>query len=478
MIMTMMMMMVVAVMYTSSLRDGPIVPVAHAQALTALLLLTSMALSKTFGQKPVKFQLEDGGDFYMIGSEVGNYLRMFRGSLYKRYPSLWRKLASVEERKKIVESSHGRQTLIRTDMCCFWGSDHGYTQLATSVTLLKASEVEEILDGNDEKYKAVSISTEPPAYLREQKAKRNSQWVPTLPNSSHHLDAVPCSTTINRSRLGRDKKRTFPLCFDDHDPAVIHENASQSEVLVPIRLDMEIEGQKLRDAFTWNMNGSGTRCCPEKLMTPEMFAEILCDDLDLNPLAFVPAIASAIRQQIESYPTDSILEDQADQRVIIKVSFHTLTCGMVATRPSGEGESVSRPNLQLNIHVGNISLVDQFEWDMSEKENSPEKFALKLCSELGLGGEFVTTIAYSIRGQLSWHQRTYAFRYQSHGSGGTRKPLQAGSSHRNAFHSENPLPTVEIAIRNTGAADQWCPLLETLTDAEMEKKIRDQDRNT
>lgn len=57
----------------------------------------------------------------------------------------------------------------------------------------------------------------------------------------------------------------------------------------------------------------------EKLMTPEMFAEILCDDLDLNPLAFVPAIASAIRQQIESYPTDSILEEQADQRVIIKV---------------------------------------------------------------------------------------------------------------------------------------------------------------
>lgn len=58
-------------------------------------------------------------------------------------------------------------------------------------------------------------------------------------------------------------------------------------------------------------------------MTPEMFAEILCDDLDLNPLAFVPAIASAIRQQIESYPTDSILEDQADQRVIIKVRQHT-----------------------------------------------------------------------------------------------------------------------------------------------------------
>lgn len=30
----------------------------------------SMALSKTFGQKPVKFQLEEDGDYYMIGSEV------------------------------------------------------------------------------------------------------------------------------------------------------------------------------------------------------------------------------------------------------------------------------------------------------------------------------------------------------------------------------------------------------------------------
>lgn len=54
--------------------------------------------------------------------------------------------------------------------------------------------------------------------------------------------------------------------------------------------------------------------------------------------------------------------------------------------------------------------MDQVEWDMSEKDNNPEHFAMKLCAELGLGGEFVTAIAYSIRGQLSWHQRTYAFR--------------------------------------------------------------------
>lgn len=47
----------------------------------------------------------------------------------------------------------------------------------------------------------------------------------------------------------------FSISFDDTDPAGVHENSNQPELLVPIRLDMEIEGQKLRDTFTWNRNG-------------------------------------------------------------------------------------------------------------------------------------------------------------------------------------------------------------------------------
>ena len=90
---------------------------------------------------------------------------------------------------------------------------------------------------------------------------------------------------------------------------------------------------------------------------------------------------------------------------------------------------------------------------MSEPLNNPEQFALALCTELGLGGEFVTAVAYSIRGQLNWNQKTYAF-------------------------SEHPLPTLEAPIRTGTDIDRWCPYLETLTDAEMEKKLRDQDRNT
>lgn len=352
----------------------------------------------TFGEKPTAFQLEPNGDHYYIGSEVGNYLRMFRGSLYKKFPSLWRRLVTVEERKKINQLGLGTHSL------------------ATNITLLKASEVDEIFQGNDDKFKAVSITTEP-VTTRESKPKRPN-WAPTVPNTSHHLDAVPCSTPIGRNRISMKRIRTFPLLYDDLDASLVHENALQSEVLVPIRLDMEIDGHKLRDTFTWNKN--------EKTITPEQFAEVLCDDLDLPSSTFVPAVSQSIRQQIDAFPSESFMDDgPADQRVVLK----------------------------LNVHVGNISLVDQFEWDMSEKQNDPEEFALKLCAELGLGGEFVTAIAYSIRGQLSWYQRTYAF-------------------------SENPLPTVDLPFRNPSDADQWCPFLETLTDAEMEKKIRDQDRNT
>lgn len=47
----------------------------------------------------------------------------------------------------------------------------------------------------------------------------------------------------------------FVRSFDDSEPMVAFENSSQPEVLVPIRLDMEVEGQKLRDTFTWNKNG-------------------------------------------------------------------------------------------------------------------------------------------------------------------------------------------------------------------------------
>ena len=55
------------------------------------------------------------------------------------------------------------------------------------------------------------------------------------------------------------------------------------------------------------------------LITPEQFAQVLCDDLELYSNTFVPAIASSIRQQLEQFSSDVIPEDEEDRRVIIKV---------------------------------------------------------------------------------------------------------------------------------------------------------------
>lgn len=93
---------------------------------------------------------------------------------------------------------------------------------------------------------------------------------------------------------------------------------------------MEIDGYKLRDCFTWNKNGKNffaenhlrkfTFCrFLETLITPEIFAEVLCDDLDLPPITFVQPISQSIRQQLEAAPADNILAEQADQRAILKV---------------------------------------------------------------------------------------------------------------------------------------------------------------
>jgi len=66
------------------------------------------------------------------------------------------------------------------------------------------------------------------------------------------------------------------------------------------------------DSINWNY-------FTEAHVTPEQFAEILCYDLDLNAVNFIPAIAQSIRQQIEAFPIDNLLTEQTDQRVIIKV---------------------------------------------------------------------------------------------------------------------------------------------------------------
>ena len=39
----------------------------------------------TTGRKPDRFTIDDSGELYMVGSEVGSHFKMTRGILYRKY---------------------------------------------------------------------------------------------------------------------------------------------------------------------------------------------------------------------------------------------------------------------------------------------------------------------------------------------------------------------------------------------------------
>ena len=98
-----------------------------------------LSSSKTIGAKPNSFTLDDTGERYYIGSEVGQYLKLFRGSLYKKYPQLWKRLCTPDEKRKLA------------DLGC------AQSYLNTNIMLVRADEVDEVLLGHDDKYRAVAI---------------------------------------------------------------------------------------------------------------------------------------------------------------------------------------------------------------------------------------------------------------------------------------------------------------------------------
>ncbi|RQM28823.1 hypothetical protein B5M09_006698 [Aphanomyces astaci] len=147
-------------------------------------------------------------------------------------------------------------------------------------------------------------------------------------------------------------------------PKITH-NAS---ALVPIRLDVDVDGYRYIDSFAYNIHESD--------FTYDTFSASLIRDLDL-PDCFYAPIATAIRLQVEaatSYvhkPSSTTKKDTALIPIYIK------------------------------LRINDTVLIDSFEWDVSNDLNNPDAFAAALCADLGLDdGEFQVQIALSIRDQL------------------------------------------------------------------------------
>lgn len=204
-----------------------------------------------------------------------------------------------------------------------------------------------------------------------QRAQRDSLFISQLSLRTDHL----------RQRVAARKRPSVPMlaakselkkpCADlGSAPSV-----ACSET-VPIRLDIDLDGYKLRDTFLWNMH--------DESLSFEHFAEMTCRDFDLPPAIFIPSIARSIRDQIHEHREASNLVRSAG--------------GLAAL----EG---IRALIRIDITVGFLQVVDQVEWDLGAAYNSSSTFAAGYVKDLALPAEFVTAIATDILEQVEHIRR-------------------------------------------------------------------------
>lgn len=121
---------------------------------------------------------------------------------------------------------------------------------------------------------------------------------------------------------------------------------------MPIKLDIESEGKKLRENFLWDKS--------EPYLTLESFAKILIEEHNLPAPLFEQEIINSMRKQINT----------------------VYRSNTAPYKPIQDGEAIRI--LKLNVRIGHIILRDQLEWDINNPRNSPEVTSILSLIALGL----------------------------------------------------------------------------------------------
>ncbi|KAF5750008.1 chromatin structure-remodeling complex protein BSH [Tripterygium wilfordii] len=137
------------------------------------------------------------------------------------------------------------------------------------------------------------------------------------------------------------------------------------ENLVPIRLDIEIDGHRFKDAFTWNPSDPDSEVV--------VFAKRTVKDLKLPP-AFVTQIAQSIQSQLQEFRSYEGQDMYTGEKIV---------------------------PIKLDLRVNHTLIKDQFLWDLNNFDSDPEVFARTFCKDLGIQDpEVGPAIAFTIREQL------------------------------------------------------------------------------
>uniref|UniRef100_A0ACD5W3R2 Uncharacterized protein n=1 Tax=Avena sativa TaxID=4498 RepID=A0ACD5W3R2_AVESA len=135
--------------------------------------------------------------------------------------------------------------------------------------------------------------------------------------------------------------------------------------LVPIRVDVEVDGQRYRDAFTWNPRDPDSEIIS--------FAKRTAKELKL-PASFVPQMLQSIQGQLAEFRSYEGQDMQVKEKIV---------------------------PLKIDLRVNNTVVRDQFLWDIGNLDSDPEEFARTLCDDLNITDpEVGPAIAGSIREQL------------------------------------------------------------------------------
>lgn len=196
---------------------------------------------------------------------------------------------------------------------------------------------------------------------------------------------------------------------------------------------------RLKDVFLWNLH--------ETLITPEQFALILVQDLDLpNAAALALQVSQQIRQQLEEYAgvalhplfhsTGTTINDGSTTKAIqasdprdlssagtpvvngtnghLESNSNGIATNGNAHKPSDSTADVSatasqppvsnvlnpddtyRCIITLNINLQNKLFTDKFEWSLLHPPGMAESFAKQTCADIGLTGEWVPAVTHAI----------------------------------------------------------------------------------
>lgn len=203
--------------------------------------------------------------------------------------------------------------------------------------------------------------------------------------------ASPGDSTTSQFANNRKRKRTptVKALTDFKTPPRLKPS---TDLLCPIRIDVDAEGVRYQDTLLVNASVPGS--------SPDEIAARIASDERLNTI-LRDAIAESIKRQLMAFA--SFVDDSAE-------SLHPIHLDLVI-----DGLAVSFP-----VPVGTLNIVtriltlffsmqkqlrDQFEWDIYSDLNNAESFAATMCAEMSLPAAFEPAIAFSIREQVCAYQR-------------------------------------------------------------------------